>query len=436
MNYHKKANITLTLVFTGFLGSVLLKHMYPDIFGIRLLNFVLEAALVGGIADWFAVTAIFKKPLGWRYHTEIIPRNRAKLIEAVAAMVQTELLHMDLIRGKISGISYMDGLIHFVEKRGGSAYLAEKAAHFLRRIAEKQDPATLADKLARILRLKAQTWNLTTNLERLGRWALDQGYIDQGLERLAEGLWEKASEAKTREVILKYLENVKEEKLGNGGSIFRTLLGFVEMSDGLNMEEAADALHIELLLTLRKLNDPQDPLRIVLKENLVTSMEVLTKEPKFRAQAEAWKNDLLNEELFEEFLTNVLRMVLNDVTSSADSKSFYTLVDSFVGQGWTYVRGNMALQERFNGFIVDVLCQVIQNEHNVIGTIVRETLANYSDEDLNRFVEEKAGNDLQWIRINGSMIGGVIGVFLFLFLDFIYVPYVSPFILNFVQQFH
>ena len=60
------------------------------------------------------------------------------------------------------------------------------------------------------------------------------------------------------------------------------------------------------------------------------------------------------------------------------------------------------------------------------GRLVRETLETYSDEDLNRFVEEKAGNDLQWIRINGSMIGGIVGFFLFLLLNFVYDPYLLP----------
>jgi len=69
----------------------------------------------------------------------------------------------------------------------------------------------------------------------------------------------------------------------------------------------------------------------------------------------------------------------------------------------------------------------------MIGGMVRETLAAYTDQDLNRFVEEKAGNDLQWIRINGSMIGGIVGFFLFLFLEFVYAPHIVPVILNVIR---
>jgi len=122
-NYHRRANITLAAVFLFFLGAAVLEHFNPGHFGIRLMFFVSEAALVGGIADWFAVTAIFKKPLGWGYHTALIPRNREKVIEAVASIVQTELLNMTLIRKKIEGIPFIEGLLLSVEKVGGSIYL-------------------------------------------------------------------------------------------------------------------------------------------------------------------------------------------------------------------------------------------------------------------------------------------------------------------------
>ncbi|WP_088225711.1 DUF445 domain-containing protein [Desulfosporosinus sp. FKB] len=435
MNYHKKANITLALVFIGFLGSVFLKYIYPASVGLQLLNFVLEAALVGGIADWFAVTAIFKKPLGWGYHTELIPRNRVKLIEAVAGMVQTELLHMDIIRRKISEIAYLDALIQFVERQGGAAYLTDKAAFFLRHTAKKQDPAVLAEKLTGFLQQKAQTWPLAPQVEKVSRWALAKGYIDQGLDHFAELLWEKASEGETRLLILNYLEAIKAEKLGNGGSIFRTLLGFVEMSDGLNMEEAADALHIELLLTLRKFNDPADPLRRALRESLVKNLESLTADTDFRAQVESWKNGLLQEEFFQELLTKILSIFL-ETASSAAPEVLNNVIAPYIQQGWNDFQNNKHLQDQLNSLVIDILCQVIQNEHHEIGMIVRETLTSYSNEDLNQFVEEKAGNDLQWIRINGSMIGSVVGMFLFLFLNYIYDPYIGPFIVHVAQLIH
>ena len=439
MNYHRKANITLAAVFLFFLASAVLEYFNPNIFGIKLISFVSEAALVGGIADWFAVTAIFKKPLGWGYHTALIPRNREKVIEAVANIVQTELLRMDVIRKKMERISFVNGLFKYVGRVGGANYLTDKISDHIRRYADKQEPARLAEKLAEFLRNIAKTWYLTPKLQILSGWALTHGYIDQGLDQLAEKLWDKAADGEMRLVILRYLEEVKEEKVSSGGSIFRTLMGFVEMSDGLNLDEAADALQVELLLTLRRFRDPTDPLRVTLKDMLLEEIAELDTNVRFVAQAERWKKDILTEGLFEEFLEKVLRAALDVVAAAPPSTPsepslLYRAVYPVVEKYWASIQENTALQEQINLFIVDTLCQLIQNEHDLIGSMVRETLAAYTDQDLNQFIEEKAGNDLQWIRINGSMIGGIVGIILFLFLNCVYAPYIMPVLTNVIMQ--
>lgn len=437
MNYHKKANITLTVVFLIFLGAALLEHMSPNVFGIRLIYFVSEAALVGGIADWFAVTAIFKKPLGWGYHTALIPRNRKKVIEAVASIVQTELLRMDVIRKKIERISFVDGLFQYVGREGGSIYLTNRISAYLGRYATKQEPSQLAERLAEFLRSAAKTWDLAPKVQILSEWALTHGYLDQGLDLLAERLWDKAATEETRLGILRYLEEVKEEKVSNGGSIFRTLMGFMEMSDGLNLAEAADALQIELLLTLRRLRNPTDSLRVNLRDTLLEGIAKLNSDFQFVVHAERWKEDILTEELLEEFLETVLSAARNVAASpltSSEPNVFYRAVQSFVERYWVSIQENTELRKKINLFIGDALCQVIQNEHDMIGCMVRETLEAYTDQDLNQFIEDKAGNDLQWIRINGSMIGGVVGLILFLFLDFVYTPYITPAFMNVITQ--
>ena len=435
MNYHKKANITLSAVFGFFMGAAVLEHFNPGNFGIRLMYFVSEAALVGGIADWFAVTAIFKKPLGWGYHTALIPRNREKVIEAVASIVQIELLNMNLIRKKIEGIPFIEGLLLSVEKAGGSVYLTDKILAYLRPYAEKQEPAQLAEKLAVVIRGVAKNWNLAPKVQGISKWALNHGYIDLGLDRLAEGLWDKAADETTRKTILSYLEEIKEEKVSSGGSIFRTLMGFVEMSDGLNLDEAADALQVELLLTLRKFRDPLDPLRISLKDILLNRIKELEYDTRFSTQIEQWKDDLLTDVLFSRFLEAVLKEVLNVASSPSppsNPNALFRTIHPLVEKYWVSLQENTALREKINSFIVDTACRVIQNEHDMIGGMVRETLAAYTDQDLNQFIEEKAGNDLQWIRINGSMIGGIVGLFLFVFLEFFYYPFL-PTLMNYFR---
>lgn len=438
MNYHKKANITLALVFVFFIGAAGLEHYYPNSFGISLIYFVSEAALVGGIADWFAVTAIFRKPLGWGYHTALIPRNREKVIEAVASMVQKELLGLDMIRSKIEGIPFTETMLKYLEKAGGSHYLTEKLTLYIRGYFKKQDTRQLAHKLAEFLRNKAKTWDLTSRIQGLSGWALEYGYLDQGLDWLAEELWDKASEGKTKKVIVHYLEEIKEEKVASGGAIFRTMLSFIEMSDGLNLDDAAEALQVELLLTLRMLKDPRHPLRFSLKDTFLAKTVELGRDSQVKEKIEQWKEAVLAEAYFEEFLESILKAICevpdpSTVSTASEPDALFRALHPYIDQYWVTVRENKVFQKMINAFLADTLCRVIKNEHDLIGNIVRETLASYTDQDLNQFVEDKAGNDLQWIRINGSMIGGVVGLILFLFLNFVYNPLIMPVIREFIQ---
>lgn len=72
--------------------------------------------------------------------------------------------------------------------------------------------------------------------------------------------------------------------------------------------------------------------------------------------------------------------------------------------------------------------KVLNAEHHLVGTMVKETLNTFTNEALNEFIESKAGNDLHWIRINGSIVGAVVGVILYLFVNLFYGPVVAPII--------
>lgn len=85
-----KADRTLLLALVLFFFALCIHLQYPGRVVADGFLFCAEAALVGGIADWFAVTALFRKPLGFPYHTAILPRRRTAFIQASVQMVQRE----------------------------------------------------------------------------------------------------------------------------------------------------------------------------------------------------------------------------------------------------------------------------------------------------------------------------------------------------------
>ena len=131
-NGFNKADKTLLIVFILFLGIMYLHLCYPHSLAVDGLLFASEAALVGGIADWFAVTALFRKPLGFPYHTAILPRRRDAFIKASTFLVQQEFFSRRKIFNHLERLHIMPMVMNWLKKPATSAQLTSKMVDYVR----------------------------------------------------------------------------------------------------------------------------------------------------------------------------------------------------------------------------------------------------------------------------------------------------------------
>lgn len=425
MNYRRKANMVLGSVFLIFMVAAGLRHFWPSHQGIHFFFFVSEASLVGGIADWFAVTALFRKPLGWPYHTALIPRNRDKMIEGITGMVQNELLSEALLRNKIEGFHLTPWLIRHVEKAGGAHFLSDKLVQILRdRLSEGSAPKATSE-LERTIKGKVIDSGIAKQLLAGASSLLEKKEFEHWLdERIEEGLV-LAAQPKVRDKLLQSLGQIQQEQVGNGGGMLqKTLLGIFQVTDGLNLDEAADSLQVELILHLRELQSPHHPLRGRLKEIFRERFRNWEEDAETLNAIELWKNSLVLETKLDDVLLPVVEQVLSSLQEGKlpSGQGLSDFLEPIFVKWWSEFREDTQLQSILDKLSQDLLLRAVQSEHAVIGQIVRETLDGLDDEGLNRFIEDKAGNDLQWIRINGSLVGGMVGAVLFVLLNYGYTP--------------
>ncbi|HEX3015912.1 MAG TPA: DUF445 family protein, partial [Desulfobacteria bacterium] len=199
MNYRNKANITLVVVLIAFVLITLARYLNGNNSTLQLLHFVLEAALVGGIADWFAVTAIFRKPFGFPYHTALIPRNREKVIGGVSAMVEKDLLSLGSIRHKLAAVRYDQLIINWLDQNPDARKSAEKwCAGYLQDLSQKLDPADIAGHLVGYAREHLAALDLPQELQKLANWVLETQQDDKLLDYLLDKATEIAARPETR----------------------------------------------------------------------------------------------------------------------------------------------------------------------------------------------------------------------------------------------
>jgi uncharacterized membrane-anchored protein YjiN (DUF445 family) len=424
MSYKQKANITLALVFLMFVFSAVCKHFWPQLLAVNFSYYVFEAALIGGIADWFAVTALFRKPLNWPYHTALLPRNREKVIDSVSNIVQNDLLNANIIRFKIEQINLSKKLFELFEKNGQLQYLIRALTRRIVDWLNSFKPGTAAALLTPLLSrnlLKLQLGPLTKDFILHN---LNNGQVDSWLETAILKLEKIAGQDKTRIFICNFLQDQKNEKVSQG-FINNFIVALLEKTGGLNLQEAAASMQLQLIATIKCLKDKEHPLRHTVREILRQTASELEQDFLIRDSLEAWKTEIIAKIPLNNLLENIIR-ALQEGTEDYDKSVIKAYLEEILEAAWLFFRNNNLLSAKINSYLHTALSELLEYNQTFIGDIARDALAKLTNEDLIKFIEDKAGNDLQWIRINGSIIGGLVGIILFMFLRFIYEPYVVP----------
>jgi len=419
MRFKEMANTMLAAVCGLFLLAVFIKHSYRGSLAAEMFYITTEAALIGGIADWFAVTALFKRPLGFPWHTELIPRNRERLIEALAGIVEEELLSSETIRRRIAGVSFVDWFIHWVDNHGGKQFFADLLSRHSADIWDNNKRDALALYLEDVLKKNAKGLELAPQLGNFVNKALKRGKDEQLITMLLDELIVMLQKPAVRQSVYGYLDNLTRQKARS--LLEKAIFWLGEQTDSINLQDAADALCDELVALLNDLKDTDHLVRIWLRGRLAEIAANLDNNAVWVDAIENWKIQLI--EKIE--LKDVLAVLVKETASGSYAPAMEWLsrqMDLY----WSVFKQDKQAHVWFEARVKYAVYRLIKKEHPLIGRVVKSVLSRFSDADLSRFVEDKAGDDLQWIRINGSIIGGLVGLMMFLFLHFVYSPFIVP----------
>jgi uncharacterized membrane-anchored protein YjiN (DUF445 family) len=240
------------------------------------------------------------------------------------------------------------------------------------------------------------------------KWALQQEKDKEIYLAVVDKVAELIRRPETQEAIYRYLEQVKE-KTASKNLLSSLITGFMELTDSINLTDAADALHQELIRAVDELRNEQHPVMAWFQEEMAT-IAVRLETPEWQTAIDNWKNELLNRLELAEPLGALADTVLTVCKQPTVYRDY--AVDWLTEQAasyWRQFKENEFLQVQAEEYLKMLILLVVDQEHALIGKIASRSLNKMSDEDLNRFIEDKAGEDLDWIRINGVMIGGLVG---------------------------
>ncbi len=419
MSAWNKADTVLVFTAVCFTAALLLCRMFPAMTVSHMFFSVAEAALVGGLADWFAVTALFRKPLGFGWHTALIPRNRERVINGISNAIEKEFLGIEALKSKLAEIRFVSLLTDWLERKNGRRIFRNGFEYFLRYVFERINVQEIVTFLERFLKSRAGKWPLAMQLQDLLAWILRNHRENEVIIYFLDELQVKAECPEARRAILRYLRSCTEDGARDWWQKLALEIGLA--TDSINLEEAAAALQNESVNLIVQMKDPAHPFRQWLRSRIEEFSQQLGSDQQWRRAIEIWQMKFIHKADFNEVLTALIKVSLQRGQGQILN---WTLLQ--IDQYWDLIQSEPIKVEWLERYCKEVVFRIIETEHHWIGAVARDALAILTDRDFSAFVEDKAGEDLQWIRINGAVVGGLAGLFLFLFSNFVYTPYILP----------
>jgi uncharacterized membrane-anchored protein YjiN (DUF445 family) len=370
----------LTLHTSGFLGFV---------------NAGAEASMVGAVADWFAVTALFRRPLGLPVpHTAIIPTRKDALGRSLQEFVATNFLAEDVVRGRIERAElahrvgvWLDDPAHAARITAELASLARGAMTVMR---DEQVAAVLESVVLR--QALARPWGPPAG--RLLHRVVDEGahhrLVDVAVEALYQWLLEH-EDVVVRLVTERapiWTPNWVDQRIGHRA--------YVELRD--------------LVADIRQYRKHQ--VRIALDELLTQLAGNLQTDPLTMQRADAFRDGVLNHPDVRsavQALWTTVRKVLQEAIDDPGSELRLRVLDGLVSIGRRLAHDE-ALQGTVDRYVADAASHLISTYRHEVATVISETVDRWDADDASRRIELHVGRDLQFIRINGTVVGGLVGL--------------------------
>ena len=356
-----------------------------------------EAAMVGGLADWFAVTALFRHPLGLPIpHTAIIPRNKDRIGETLANFLNENFLIASVVARRMRGIDVAGAAGRFLRMpEGEGTRMRQGASRLIADIFEGLDEERLGGILKGAVASRIRRMEVAPLLGASLATSINQDrhvpMLEAAIRWTARAL--DANESLIREMVHK-----------RASWILRLAGLDAKLADAI-----VDGLR---KLTVEMATDPAHPVRVKIEEQLAKLANDLQTDARTRERVEAIKDELLAnpavgqwlDGLWEKGREAIIRAARNPEAALAGK------LGEVVRSMGTTLESDPRIRSAINQFARRAVAGMAASYGTSIVKLVSETIRGWDARTVTARLEAAVGRDLQYIRINGTIVGGLVGV--------------------------
>ena len=358
-----------------------------------------EAAMVGGLADWFAVTALFRRPLGLPIpHTAIIPENKDRIADTMAGFLRENFLTPAVVGRRMGSMNLAHAVGSYLADPGAmkDSRIRSGAGELAVEVLESLDPERLGTQVRS---------GIKTQLGKLEVAPLLGGMLDA---MIADGRHKPLIDK-----IIRWAGLVLEDNETLVRDMVHKRANAVLRFTGLDERLANSVLDGLYKLLAEVLVDPDHPLRSKIEEGLQDLAHGLREDREMRERIERMKQELLENPAIGDWWQGVwerLRANLIESIRSSNGSTGHDYIGETLGELGAALRDDERLQRQVNRFARRTAVGVATRYGDQIVRLVSETVKRWDAQTITDRVESAVGRDLQFIRINGTLVGGLVGV--------------------------
>ena len=399
-NLRKMKNIALSV-----LGIAILVFFVAHHYKIGWLKAISEAAMVGGIADWFAVVALFRHPLGIPIpHTALIPNNKDAIGQNLGTFVSDEFLIKEKLEVKLDEFDFATKATNWLKEQKNADTIASLVVeNVIPGVLKTIDDADVKTFIQQQFEVKMRELNfgqwIASGLESLSKSDKQAQLITNVLTVLATEL--EANKEEISEKVKKstpwYTLGVADKKIAEG--VFNGLYEFLDMA-----------------------KEPDSSIRQKIDSYVLKFIEDLKSSPEMQQKISSLIIEFTQKEEVQDYIGSIWQEVKNavlaDLENGEQSKIKLNLA-RMIGNFGTTIQNDTVMTTKINNFIkIDLLGILLRNK-KAIGDLIATSVQSWDKEEISNKLELEIGKDLQYIRINGTVVGGLVGLLIYFVEQFI-----------------
>ncbi|GAB6462737.1 DUF445 domain-containing protein [Bacillus cereus group sp. MYBK71-2] len=400
------AGISLGVMGIGFAASIPFQGTVAG----EIIQGGFEAGLVGGLADWFAVTALFRHPMGIPIpHTALLPKNRKRVTKGLINTLENEWLTKESITNKVKEMQLAQMVLQIAEREMQSDAVKKGIVT----IAEKAIVSIDTEKLAVIIEKELKTYLHTINTSNILQVLVDQLVVQEYDEKTLDYIlvkvkdWTAQDEARYQlgSLGMKAMENIKVD-----GFLQFTLKSFMNIVDE---DKIGGILQKFIISNINSLQDVDNSTRQLILAKIRQEIINVKENEALLQELENWKEKWIANWNATDKIKEMLEQVQQKAVAFVNNEEFADkYVIPFLQKQMNKIKDDEVTVQKIEDWLQKQVVKLVENNHSKIGKLVQENLDKLDDKTLIEMIENNVGKDLQWIRVNGAVCGFMIGLVL------------------------